>query len=294
MLRTVLLDDEPIILEELYSLLEGDERIEIVGSFSDPLKLLQELPALKPDCLFLDIEMPGISGIELAERLASAGLELEIVFVTAYNHYAAQAFDVNAIDYLLKPIRQERIRKAVDKLAAQAELKPVLERERMKTSAACRIQSFGAFEVSGERKVKWTRSKSKELLAYLLQYEGKWLSKYKLCDEQWGEYEPERALAYLQTSLYALRKSLQQAGCRELRIEYAEDRYILQAGAADWDVRTFNAAYAQFLQSGSSAAAREALDSCRGEYLEGEDWPWSDLTREDYIRRYEQLMRHFA
>lgn len=294
MLRTVLLDDEPIILEELYSLLEDDERIEIVGSFSDPLTLLQELPALKPDCLFLDIEMPGISGIELAERLASAGMELEIVFVTAYNHYAAQAFDVNAIDYLLKPIRQERIRKAVDKLVSQAELKPVLERQRLKTSAVCRIQSFGAFEVSGEHKVKWTRSKSKELLAYLLQYEGKWLSKYKLCDEQWGDYEPERALAYLQTSLYALRKSLQQAGCRELRIEYAEDRYILQAGAADWDVRTFNAAYAQFLQSGSSAAAREALDSCRGEYLEGEDWPWSDLIRENYLRRYEQLMQHFA
>lgn len=288
MLRTVLIDDEPIIVEELAMLLQEDERIELVGTYTDPLQLLLELPALKPDCIFLDIEMPALSGIELAEKLSAGVEDYEIVFVTAYNHYAAQAFDVNAIDYILKPVRAERIRKAVDKLIAKVNLKP----KPTFGAGNCSIRCFGAFEVTvGQKPIKWTRSKSKELLAYLLQHEGRWLSKYKLCDEQWADYEPERALAYLQTSLYALRKNLKAAGCTQLQIEYANDRYILRADEVEWDVRRFEAAYAEFMRTGLPSAARVALECCGGEYYEGEDWLWSDLVREDYIRRCEKLAR---
>lgn len=288
MLRAVLIDDEPIIVEELAMLLQEDQRIELVGTYTDPLQLLLDLPALKPDCIFLDIEMPGLSGIELAEKLLAEAEDYEIVFVTAYNHYAAQAFDVNAIDYILKPVRAERIRKAVDKLTARVSLKPKPSVKAMN----CSIRCFGAFEVTvGQKAIKWTRSKSKELLAYLLQHEGRWLSKYKLCDEQWAEYEPERALAYLQTSLYVLRKNLKEAGCTQLQIEYANDRYILRANEVDWDVRRFEAAYAEFMRTGMHAAGRAALECCGGEYYEGEDWLWSDLVREDYILRCERLKR---
>ncbi|PYE48814.1 response regulator [Paenibacillus barcinonensis] len=286
MIRAILLDDEPIILNELASLLETDERVEIIGTYTDPLQLLQEIPMLKPDCIFLDIEMPGMSGIELAEQLGADNIAAEIVFITAYNHYAAQAFDVSAIDYLLKPIRPERIRKAVDKLVKLASQKP------QPLHGRWAIHSFGPFEVKhGQMSIKWARSKSRELLAYFLQHEGRWLSKYKLCDDQWGHYEPERALAYLQTSLYAMRKNLKAAGCTELKIEYANDRYILRVLDADWDLRTFESALRQFDQTASDEARGQALAVYRGEYLEGEDWLWSDITRETYRRQVHQLKK---
>ncbi|PZT54032.1 response regulator [Paenibacillus silvae] len=286
MIRAILLDDEPIILNELASLLKTDERVEIIGTYTDPLQLMQEIPMLRPDCIFLDIEMPGMSGIELAEKLGSNNITAEIVFITAYNHYAAQAFDVSAIDYLLKPIRPERIRKAVDKLVKLAAQKP------QPIQGKWAIHSFGPFEVKqGQTSIRWARSKSRELLAYFLQNEGCWLSKYKLCDDQWGQYEPERALAYLQTSLYAMRKNLKDAGCTELRIEYANDRYILRVLEADWDLRIFETARRQFDQTASEEARRQALAVYRGEYLEGEDWIWSDITREAYRRQVQKLKK---
>ncbi|OBR65215.1 hypothetical protein A7K91_00635 [Paenibacillus oryzae] len=286
MLRVLLMDDELTILEDLELMLGSDDRIQIVGAFHDPLELLKNLPALKADCLFMDIEMPGINGIELAAQIQAAGTDMEIIFVTAYNHYATQAFEVHAMDYLLKPIRPERLAKAIDRVIRQRESKQPPGRE----EKSCVIHSLGTFEIKvGASRVKWTRSKSRELMAYMLQHEGKWLSKYKLCDEQWRDYEPERALAYLQTSIYSLRKNLREAGCNGLLIEYSEDKYRLQAGEVEWDTRNFEAAYSRFIQTGSPVAAREALALYRGEYLEGEDWPWSDNVRESYICKYERI-----
>src|SRR5690606_32667911 len=157
-----------------------------------PLDALRELAETQPDCAFLDIEMPNMNGIELAERLTSDRPAIEIIFVTAYNHYAAQAFDVHAIDYLLKPIRPERIGKAIGRLRGPQNAEP------SPRPRDCTIRCFGSFEVLVEGKpVKWGRTKSKEFLAYMLHHEGQWVTKYRLCEEQWFGYAPEQALAYL-------------------------------------------------------------------------------------------------
>ncbi len=291
MLRVLIIDDELTILEDLETILGNDKRIQIVGAYHDPYALLKDLPTLQADCLFLDIEMPGLNGIELAERIQADGIDIEIIFVTAYNHYATQAFEVHAIDYLLKPIRPERMAKALDRLIGEIDVKRASEN----TEEGSAIYSFGSFEIRvGARRVKWTRSKSRELLAYMLQHEGKWLSKYKLCDEQWRDYDPERALAYLQTSIYALRKNLKEAGCTGISIEYSESKYRLKADGAAWDIREFEEAYARFIQTGSPAAARQALACYRGEYLEDEDWLWSGSTREAYICKYERLQQQLS
>lgn len=284
MLRAILVDDEPIILNELRELLEN-QQLMIVGVYTDPLDALRELSETTPDCAFLDIEMPNMNGIELADQLVSAHPALEVIFVTAYNHYASEAFNVNAIDYLLKPIRPERLAKAIDKLQRNRSA------EQPYQPRACSIRCFGSFEVLMDGKpVKWGRSKSKEFLAYMLQYEGKWVSKYRLCEEQWFGYKPEQALAYLQTSVYRLRKNLSDAGCMQLEIAYSGGRYILRVKGADWDVRAFKEAFEVFSQTRSPHAAQQAISLYRGEYLEGEDWLWSDIPREHYIRQYEKLL----
>lgn len=284
MLRAILVDDEPVILEKLKSMLAGNEELEVVGTYTNPLEALENAALVRPDCAFLDIEMAGLSGIELAELLASLNPDIAVVFITAYNHYASQAFEVNAMDYLLKPVRPERLEKAVIKLCEKIFRVPQTQ------ESTCVIRCFGAFEViASGRTIKWSRSRSRELLAYLLQNEGRWLSKYKLCDELWMDSPPERALAYLQICLHALRKTLREAGCTQLEIEYSSDRYILRLKEADWDLRKFETAYNEYLRTGSAEAAERALRYGGGEYLEGEDWPWSDLAREAYVCMHDKL-----
>ena len=285
MINAILVDNEPLVLEELRQLLESQENVRVIASYTDPLQALQELPATRPDCAFLDIEMPEITGIELAERFLSTDPEIEVVFVTAYNHYATQAFDVSALDYLLKPIRPERISRTLERIEHRMARKP------QPAESICIIYSFGAFEILiGGRTVKWSRYKSKELLAYLLQNEGRRQSKYLLCEEQWGSYPPEQALAYLQTSVYALRKSLREIGCTQIEIEYLNDRYCARVREdVEWDIRRFDAAYQKAAAADSADLACEALACCRGEYLESEDWPWSDIQREEYECKREAM-----
>src|ERR1700674_5314533 len=113
-LRVFLVDDEPLALTRLSRLLNATGRVEIVGRAGDAAEALAALDRLGADLVFLDIHMPGMTGLELAERLPRS---LSIVFTTAYDQHALQAFEANAIDYLLKPIERERLARTLDKLA---------------------------------------------------------------------------------------------------------------------------------------------------------------------------------
>ena len=131
LLRAFLVDDEPLALKRLARLLEASGRVAIVGRATDPAKALAQLAADAVDVVFLDIHMPGLSGLQVAERLPANAL---VVFTTAYEHHAVAAFEVNAVDYLLKPIVRERLHATLDRLAARrddptrAGLRETLER----------------------------------------------------------------------------------------------------------------------------------------------------------------------
>ncbi|HYM25859.1 MAG TPA: LytTR family DNA-binding domain-containing protein [Vicinamibacterales bacterium] len=113
MMRAFVLDDERLAVGRLTRLLEETGRVTIAGSDSDPESALAFLNAHPVDVLFLDIQMPGMTGFELLERLDRQPL---VVFTTAYDRYALNAFEVNSIDYLLKPVEPERLTQALDKL----------------------------------------------------------------------------------------------------------------------------------------------------------------------------------
>ena len=117
-LRAFLVDDEPLALKRLARLLEATGRVEIVGRATDPAKALAQLAAEAPDVVFLDIQMPGLSGLQVAERVPPHAM---VVFTTAYEQHAVAAFEVNAVDYLLKPIARERLNATLDRLAARRE-----------------------------------------------------------------------------------------------------------------------------------------------------------------------------
>jgi len=113
MMRAFVLDDEPLAVRRLSRMLEETGRVEIAGAGSDPVDAVEWLSDNRVDVLFLDIQMPGMDGFEALSMLNPQPL---VVFTTAYDQYALQAFEVNSIDYLLKPIEERHLLRALDKI----------------------------------------------------------------------------------------------------------------------------------------------------------------------------------
>ena len=112
-LRAFLIDDEPLALRRLGRMLEATGRVEIVGRATGPEQGLRQIGAQPVDVLFLDIHMPGLSGFQVVERVPAGPM---VVFTTAHDQHAVRAFEVNAIDYLLKPIERERLHRTLERL----------------------------------------------------------------------------------------------------------------------------------------------------------------------------------
>lgn len=123
-LRTLLVDDEPLAIERMQILCARVEGIDLIGTAQDGESALRLVEALQPELLLLDIAMPGIDGMEVARALEEATLAPAIIFVTAFDQFAVEAFAVAAVDYLLKPVAEERLTKAVARVAAKLESEP--------------------------------------------------------------------------------------------------------------------------------------------------------------------------
>ncbi|WP_226671868.1 LytR/AlgR family response regulator transcription factor [Rossellomorea aquimaris] len=115
-MRVAIIDDEPYSREEMKHLLSGYPWVEVVGEASSAEKGLEVILTKNPDVLFLDIEMPGMSGVDLAETLQKMKHKPEIVFATAYPEYALKAFRVEAVDYLLKPFEESQLAQTMERL----------------------------------------------------------------------------------------------------------------------------------------------------------------------------------
>ena len=114
-LRAVLVDDEQLARDELGYLLGQIGGVEVLGQAGNGIEALTTIERLQPDVVFLDVQMPGLTGFEVARRMVDARASSHIIFVTAYDQHAIEAFEVNAVDYLLKPVDQARLEVAVER-----------------------------------------------------------------------------------------------------------------------------------------------------------------------------------
>ena len=115
-IKTIIIDDERLAREEVKRALEMHQEFEIIGEASHVDEAITLIEELKPDVLFLDIHMPGKSGFDLLDELT---IVPEVVFTTAYDEYAVKAFELNALDYLVKPLRDERFSKTIEKVKVE-------------------------------------------------------------------------------------------------------------------------------------------------------------------------------
>jgi two-component system response regulator AlgR len=145
-LRVLVADDEPLAAERLQVLLARAKGASLVGTASDGDSAISMAEALSPDLLLLDIAMPGLDGIDVARSLASQNPTPAVVFVTAFDQFAVAAFEVAAVDYLMKPVDPERLQRALDRA------RDYLEHRRAPSEAAAPsewIEEFWASDLSG-------------------------------------------------------------------------------------------------------------------------------------------------
>jgi two-component system LytT family response regulator len=137
-MKAFLVDDESLAIKRLQRMLAATGRVEIAGTSTDPVEAIEAIVKAKPDVLFLDIEMPGMTGFQMLSKLDPQPL---IVFTTAYDQYALEAFGVNSVDYLLKPIEAAQLTRALDKvdrMRGGVEPRPEIQKllDRLSTLAA--------------------------------------------------------------------------------------------------------------------------------------------------------------
>ena len=116
-IRALIVDDEPLARKRIKSLLAHDATVDVIGECSDGHKAISSIRELTPDLVFLDVQMPAMGGFEVIKSIGAERMPT-VIFVTAYDQYALKAFDVNALDYLLKPFNRSRFQKALERAKA--------------------------------------------------------------------------------------------------------------------------------------------------------------------------------
>lgn len=261
-MNIIAVDDERLVLEDLKDICEKIGSVENFTAFSNPADAL-EFAAMSNsiDVAFLDIEMPVMTGLELAKRLNRLVPDIKIIFVTGFKDYAFEAFGVNAIGYVLKPFSADMIRKELDKVNPDG----------LGSKSKVVIKTFGYFDVFvEERPVYFSSSKSKELLALLVDRHGGSVSTENAISVLWPERNYDDTVQSLfRKVLKSLRTALSDAGILDILIDVRNQRSI--------DVSKFECDYYQVLK-----LSDKAVNAFQGEYMTG--YAWAENTR-NHIER---------
>ncbi|MCL2047701.1 MAG: response regulator [Defluviitaleaceae bacterium] len=254
-MNVIIVDDERNAGENLQTKIEQIPAIKETTVFNNPRTALNFAEHNAIDIAFLDIEMPEISGIEMARQLKGINPKINVVFVTAYNNYAVDAFKVSASDYLIKPATIECINDALAQL--RYPVSPPIPH--------IRIQTFGHFEVfvDGEA-LHITRSKAKELLAYLVDKRGTSVGAAHIAAILWEDKAYDRSLQkQTQTVITHLIKILKEAGI--------DDIIVRGWNSLSLDVTKFDCDYYRFLEGDTAA-----INAFTGEYMD--EYSWAEET----------------
>lgn len=284
-MKAILVDDEMLALRRMEKLLKEQDGkevpIEIVGSFQNPHLALEVAERETFQLVFLDIEMPEMDGMELAERLLRIQPHLHIVFVTAYNEYAVEAFELNALDYLLKPVQRTRIEKTLKRLA-----KPVQANDEGKHSQLegmlCTLSYLHYITPQQELKTfHWRTVKAQELFAYLLHHREQTLRKDTILDLLWPNYRIEKSSAHLHTTIYQIRQVIKQRALR-IHIKYMDEGYRLELGGMKLDKEEWEKAMrlAPQVSPETIQEHQKLLNAYRGDYLAEHQYLWAEGEQE--------------
>ena len=257
------MDDALPIMEDTVAMCKKLPQVTEVTGFFRPREALQWLENHPVDLALLDIDMPEISGLSLAEQVKRKYPDAAVVFLTAFPQYAVQAFKLRATGYLLKPVSLEELK---------VEVSYAHSRKQEHHSGHIVVQTIGNFEifVNGETLV-FHRQKAKELLAYLIDRNGKGVNRPGIFAALWedGLYDYSKQ-KYLDVIIRSLRETLKEAGIEEI-LEIKSGFLRFRTELVDCDLY-------RFLKNDP-----EAVNAYRGEYME--EYPWAVFNTESLSAR---------
>jgi two-component SAPR family response regulator len=231
-MKVIAADDEAMMLEELTDAIRRVRPDAEINAFQYPSKMLEFVKQTDTvDAAFLDVQMGSMNGIEAAKEIKKYFPKVNIIFVTGYDQYMKDAFEMHSSGYVTKPITDEAIRHEFDNLR-----NPVDEQEPAGLHACC----FGTFEITMNGvPLKFDRSKTKEMLAYLIDRHGASVSSGELCAVLWENEKADKGTNhYLQIIKKDLIDTLKKAGCegffRFSRNEYSIDPAMLHCDFYDY------------------------------------------------------------
>ncbi|MBR0447655.1 MAG: response regulator [Clostridia bacterium] len=245
-MRAIAVDDEIYMLETLQEAVSASPDVEAVEAFSSCSAALAYAADNAVDVAFLDINMRGIGGLGLAEKLLELQPDCKIVFCTGYKEYAVSAFQLHVSGYLMKPITADAVQKEIDHIkGVKATEKPLT------------IQCFGNFEVYAKgEKLSFKRSKTKELFAFLVDRNGAGVTVAEIGVALWEKDAEEKSHNYIHQLFYDLRQSLEAVGVDGI-FERNNYYYSINPDKLDCD-------YYSYLETGKPAF--------RGEYMTQYSW----------------------
>lgn len=251
-MNVIYVDDERIQLDNFRMTVQNLDRISSLYTFANSKKALEWVTSNPVDVAFLDIEMPGMNGIELAKKMKERNRNIRIIFVTAYDQYALQAFGVDAIGYLLKPYDSEDIEKQLEKAYYIRDI----------PSKKIQITTMPNLSISvDEKKLVLGNTKQAELLALFIDRGKTGVTKLDAIEVLWMGYSSE---SVYWTTMSRLKAILEEAGIPDLILSQGQMKYI-NTDAVECDLyRMLN-------------GDKDAIQNYRGKYLE--EYPWAKVRR---------------
>lgn len=284
MIRAIIVDDEKPALDKLCKMATETGAVFVLGAFAEPFQALDFIRDNQVDLAFLDVDMPRIDGLALAERIMDIAPNISIVFVTAFSEYAVEAFRIHAIDYLLKPVENKRLLESISRItksSAPQQSDDVID-------AAC----FGGFRISvGGKQIKFRTAKAEELLACLIDSCGEPIHRNRITDIFWGDYDGDRALVLFNTTLHYLKKAFLNHGVK-LKVHHSRGAYSLDMQQISCDAIKFeNIVKSTGGVNGQNVRNyEEALKLYKGNYFEQNEYEWCIQKRQLFTEKYSRLV----
>ena len=290
MFNVIAVDDEQNALNRFERLISQESRLNLLSTFTKPAEAAEYVKNNHVDIAFLDIEMPGMTGLELAELLMDSNPYIEIVFVTAYNQYALEAFRAHATGYLLKPLSREDFTAQIDIMEKKLSKEHKVKEDRLY------VNCLGSFSIrkspdEGEN-IRFRTSKAEELLAFLIHSEGRPRSKDMILDSLWPDADLDKAANNFRVTCTYIRSTLADIGYVDVLIRDHDDYSV--------NLLKINCDYIEFRKKVNNVGAltldesQAAITLYKGPYLENRFYDWAEDARGWLENRYIELLYHIG